>query len=210
MEPFRIEDSTSALSRAQRTAKYEVDFSDEGIQRASYTARLYLWGIAKYGGAKCAEALKNMFATIALVATFEAAFVNNDLSSSLAVNNDSLVHAFGICGGISQILAIASVILSILMYIQLGFYDEDEVAWFAFQFGTFTAIPITCMISSLLLAAVAINIRAYLTYGAFTWYFVLATSLLCGVPCLASYPWMDPQLRNIRQAHSRRLHSLPV
>lgn len=206
MEQFRVEDSTSALSRVRgREAKYQVDLSDDGIKHASYTARLYLWGIAKYGGAKCADALKNMFATIALVATFEAAFVNNDLNSTLAVSNDRLVEAFGICGGVSQILAIASVIMSVLMYIQLGFYDADEVAWFAFQFGTLTAFPVMCLITSLLLAIIAINIRAYLTYGSTTWYVVLAVSIACGTPCLCSYPWMDPKLRALREAHANAL-----
>lgn len=167
--------------------------------RASYVARLYLWAISKYGGAKCAEAMRKMLTTVALVATFEASFVNRDISPPYAVQEGNYVLAFGICGGISQILAIASVVLSFLLYIQLNFYDDDEIAWFALKFGTFISLPVACMILSLVLATIAINIRAYLTYGLTTWYCVFVATVLLGIPCVCGYMWMDPQLRSLRK-----------
>ena len=86
--------------------QYGTDLSMATIANAPYASRMYLWGIKRYGGKHLYEALKNMFATLALVATFAAAFVNANLPDSVAaiweLKSASTFIVYGILGAGSQ------------------------------------------------------------------------------------------------------------
>ena len=98
-------------------------------------------------------------------------------------------------------LAISAVIISILCYVYIGFYDYDEIAFFVKRFGVIIIVPIGFLTTSLFLCMVSINLRSFLVYGSIVWYWTIATTVIGTVTSIVVYPMMDLSLREVRTAN---------
>ena len=187
----------------------DIYLSEENIKKSAYTARLYLWSIKVYGPSACADAMNRMFSMIALVAIFLAGFISEDLPEiAITAENNIKIRMYGVCAVSSQLFAVATVILSILLSVQLGFYNSKsvyEISFFAKKFGAFTTVPIFFMIFSLFLGSLAIITRCVMIYDPIVWITNSVIASIIFTPCIIAYPWMDPILRRMREQQARPL-----
>ena len=108
----------------------------------------------------------------------------------------------------AQIFSVCTIMLCVLTYIQIGFYDAHEVEVFARHFAIYLLLIIAGVIFALIASVTAINLRYFLLFDGLVWKVVLACTAALAIPVLLAYPLMDFRLRAVRHAavlHTERL-----
>jgi hypothetical protein len=103
--------------------------------------------------------------------------------------------------GSSQMCALFTIILCVLVYILISFFDAFEIKTFVKRFAFFIQLPILLLILALLTATVAINMRFVTTFGPPVWYIVMGTTGILAIPVALAYPLMEIKMRSIRLAN---------
>ena len=192
---------------AAAAAEFGVDLSMAGLMRRNYASRIFLALFAALGPDRYVEVVTSFLESVALLAAFISAFVvgldEDDYEAGTTAANWHLALST-----MSQVVAIFTTMVAILVLVQLKFYTAEESVLFTSQFGLLITVPLVGLMLSLVSTAVSIVLRTYIVAGdPVVWKVCAAVLMVLVAAGAGTYAWMDTAMRKQRFEVIRRRSS---
>ena len=136
-----------------------------------------------------------MWEVIALVAVLLPTLITQPADSDLG----SYKTAYGLVAALAICFSFFSLLATVILVAQIGFYDSDEMSGFARQFGSFMALPTFSTIISAGLVGCTLIFSYFLTYGDVVFLVMISTFSLMMAFLLYMYIYMNRSLRKLRK-----------
>ena len=134
---------------------------------------------------------------LALVNALITAFGNLDIGSQ-PDNSYLWVRAYGVSSALSQIFAVVGIVISIILYAELGFYASDEMGLFVNKFSFLMVFPLLFTTAALLLALTSINIHVHLLYENVVAIVVVCFTCVGILPAIFAWVHIDLTMHKVR------------
>eukprot|EP00040_Diaphanoeca_grandis_P000327 m.15115 g.15115 ORF g.15115 m.15115 type:complete len:222 (-) comp10447_c0_seq2:128-793(-) len=189
------------MSKSQRidpvAAQAHVDMTIERVMQHNYASRIFLALCLSLGPERYVDILQKFLESLAILSAFvgafsgilEADYYDDSLASNCHLGLTTL----------TQLFALFTTMISVLLYVQIGFYCTEEITYFTSRHGTFLALPIVGLILSLVLASASIMVRIHImTEDKLLVYISVAIGVVLTVLACAMYMYLDHDMRAVR------------
>lgn len=179
------------------------------LMKFDYNKRIWLATLGHFGGTKFIKLIKNMMEVLSLIGALIVGFATIDLPHSYTATNEynntftgikiSLITGYGILSAVTSIFSLFAIIVSVLVYIQVSFYDDSEISQFVNKFSIVFIVPILFVVLSILGTITCINLKMFILYdNPLVWKVVAGVTIGIGFPVLLVYPVLDNLMRKTR------------
>eukprot|EP00056_Hartaetosiga_gracilis_P020313 m.18741 g.18741 ORF g.18741 m.18741 type:complete len:331 (-) comp8355_c0_seq1:9-1001(-) len=183
-----------------RRGEYEVYFKNAG-----YASKFWISMIEKSGAMQFRNAMQIMLEVFVIFETLLLSIVPIELNINDNTldedRNRMLLNVYGYVVGVLLCLSIATILVSILLFVEIAFFDESELLEsFAIPFGWALSVPITGVLLSCVAILVAFGLRLYLntTYSFSVFIAFTVCAAVLGIPLAIFYMCVDRKVRNVR------------
>jgi hypothetical protein len=170
----------------------------EAYDQLNYFDKVYTAALIRFGPEQCQNTIKHMMEMIGLVAAVLAAFMTSDLPDTKATTDHDVLLAFGLVSFSTRALALATVCISVLVHIQVGFYHPDEFQVFLAKFAFVLNLPVVFMGFTIVLSLVGMCLHVWIQLGYSAAYYAVCIGMVLAVPSVLLFPIMDIPMRRFR------------